>query len=147
MSFFFLPPSLFQSNGVSSHQGPPPPLRKKEGGEEKLSKKQEQTLFNDLRQGIAILTPTGWLKYKVVHVTLWFQNGVWVTPLSQQGGFKNTRWFISHLFQNGVWPPFCYRVVQIKKSLSHDNPQQQQQRHEPGSLLDQSADAAGKKEK
>ena len=33
-------------------------------------KEQEQTLFNDLPQVIAILNPTGWLKYKMVHVTL-----------------------------------------------------------------------------
>ncbi len=32
--------------------------------------KQEQTLFNDLRQGIAKTNPTGMLKYKVVHLPL-----------------------------------------------------------------------------
>ena len=32
--------------------------------------KQEQTLFNDLRQGIAITNPTGMLKYKVAHLPL-----------------------------------------------------------------------------
>ncbi len=88
-------------------------------------KKQLNFAFSPLnkRQGFAILNPTRWLKY----CTRWilslydFRMGC-VTHLLQQGGSN-------------------------KKSLFHDNPQQQQQRHEPGSLLDQSADAAGKKEK
>ncbi len=42
------------------------------------------------------------------------------------------------------WDPFCNRVVQIKKTFFHD-PQQQQQQHKLGSLLDLSATAAGKK--
>ncbi len=33
-------------------------------------RKQKQTLFNDLRQGIAITNPTGMLIYKVVHLPL-----------------------------------------------------------------------------
>ncbi len=47
------------------------------------------------------------------------------------------------MISEGGVTPFCNRVVQIKKSLFHDNPQQQQQ-HEPGTLLDLSATAAGK---
>ncbi len=47
----------------------------------------------------------GWQKYRVVHLPLWFQNGVWPSPL-QQGGSKNTRWFISQLdFTMGCDPP------------------------------------------
>ncbi len=49
---------------------------------------------------------TGWFKkYKVVHLPLWFQNGVCL-PLLQQGGSKKYK--VAHLplwFQNGVWPP------------------------------------------
>ncbi len=92
------------------------------------TKKQEQTLFKDLRQGIAILNPAGWLEKWLITqsrytynftvewgVTIPFQRGgpsrtmisEWgVSPLPQKGGSKNTRWFISHYdFRMGCDPP------------------------------------------
>ncbi len=104
---------------------------------------------------------TAWFKeYKVVHLPLLFQNGVWppfcnnvvqkiqgcsspiiisewgVTPLLQQRGSKNTRWFISHYdFRMGCDPPLLQQGSSNKKGLFFHDPQQQQQ-HKLGSLLD-----------
>ncbi len=54
--------------------------------------------------GYCKIEPTGWLKYKVVHVPLWFQNGVW--PPSPTGWFQKYK--VVHVplwFQSGVSPP------------------------------------------
>ncbi len=65
----------------------------------------------------------------------------WDVPLfQQQGGSNITRWFVSHYdFRTGC-DPLLQQGGTNKKDF-HDDPQQQR---EPGSLLDLSANAAGK---
>ena len=104
-------------NALSAKNGLVPPGKLSRGGEEldinftrkksaspmfpapsSVLRKQEQTFFNDLRQGTAILNPTGRLEYKVV--------------------------VSHHDFRMGCDPQFCNRVVQIIKVYSmiiHNN--------------------------
>ncbi len=68
--------TLRGAEGGGKKLWPPPPLSRM-----LCKKKQEQTSFNDLRQGITL----------------------------QQGSSKNTRWFVSHYdFRMGCDPPFLY---------------------------------------
>ncbi len=61
---------------------------------------------------------TRWFKkYKVVHLPLWIQNGVW-PPLLQQGGSINKVVHFPLWIQNRVWPPFWNRVVQKYKVVN-----------------------------
>ena len=89
---------------VLQHLGPPKIPRAK--------KKQEHTLFNDLRQGIANKTQQGGLN------TRWFMSHydfrLGCDPPSATWWFKKIQSGPSPTMisdQNGVWPPFCNRVV------------------------------------
>ncbi len=84
----------------------------------KLISKQEQTLFNDLQKGIAILNPTGRLKkgfdYPIPSPAIILEWGVTIA-------FQKTRWSITHYdFRWGVTSFFPKTVVQrIQGGSSH----------------------------